>query len=186
VNKLKTSHLAIISSLVALCVATNYALVGVPNVKVMDFIVFVGGFCFGITAGALVGILSWTVYGVLNPYGFVPQIWLATMFSESIYGVVGGLLGKNFASTDFHDQRVRLIIFFAATGFILTMVYDVITNIVYAWTLNIPVITTMAVGAPFTVLHEISNTQIFGIGSAMMVTAIRKIFQGERFGISSK
>ena len=40
-NPLKVSTVA---TLVALCVATNYALVGVPNVNAMDFIVFVGGF----------------------------------------------------------------------------------------------------------------------------------------------
>ncbi|MDH5375773.1 MAG: ECF transporter S component, partial [Candidatus Bathyarchaeota archaeon] len=109
---MNTLKVSIVATLVALCVATNYALVGVFQVKAMDFIVFVGGFCFGPFAGAFIGILSWTVYGVINPYGFIPQVWLATMFSEAIYGLLGGLLGKNLALTNFNDERFKLSVFF--------------------------------------------------------------------------
>ncbi len=41
-NGMKTSNASIIATLVALCVATNYMLVSMPNVKVMDFMVFIG------------------------------------------------------------------------------------------------------------------------------------------------
>ena len=88
-------RISLIAMLVSLSVATNYALIGVPNVKIMDFIVFMGGFCLGPLVGASIGIFTWAVYGAINPYGFIPQILLATMFSEAIYGLIGGLLGKN-------------------------------------------------------------------------------------------
>ena len=35
----------------AACLATNYALVGVPNVKLMDLLVFASGFLFGTKVG---------------------------------------------------------------------------------------------------------------------------------------
>lgn len=184
--ELKILKVSIISTLVALCVATNYALVGVYNVKVMDFIVFVGGFCFGPIAGALIGILSWAVYGVINPYGFIPQIWLATMFFESIYGIIGGLLGRTLASTSFDGQRLKLSVFFGTMGFLLTLMYEVILNVVWAQVFEISIIGAIVVAAPFTVVHELSNVTIFSVGSIPMITAVEKIMGVKRFGVSAK
>ena len=184
--KLKILKVSVISTLVALCVATNYALVGVYNVKVMDFIVFVGGFCFGPIAGALIGILSWAVYGVINPYGFIPQIWLATMFSEPIYGLVGGFLSRNLNSTDFNDRHLQLSILFGVSGFFSTLIYDLITNVVYALTFDIPTIVAIILGTPFTILHELSNTAIFVVGSVPLIIAVKNSLGVEKFGLFAK
>jgi len=183
VNTLKVS---IVATLVALCVATNYALIGVHQVKAMDFIVFVGGFCFGAYAGAFVGIFTWAVYGVFNPYGFVPQVWLATMFSEAIYGLLGGLLGKNFALTDFNDEPRKLSVFFGTMGFILTFIYDLVVNYAYASAFGIPFIVAIVVGTPSTILHEVSNMAIFGVCSIPVIGALKKLSRGEWFGIYEK
>jgi len=182
---MNTTKVATIISLVALSVATNYVLVGVPNLKVMDFIVFIGGFCFGPIVGASVGILTWMVYGVVNPYGFVPQVWLATMFSESLYGVFGGLLGKSLVSFSLKDQRFRLGVFFGSFGFILTLIYDLITNVVYAVTFGIPILVSIVLGVPFTALHELSNVAIFSVGSIPLIRAIRKVVGGSTIGLVS-
>lgn len=179
-------RVSIVATLVALCIATNYALVGVPNMKVMDFVVFVGGFCFGAFAGALIGILTWAVYGAINPYGFVPQVWLATMFSEVIYGLVGGFLGRNFVSADFNGQHLKLSIFFGTMGFISTLVYDITTTAVYASAFNVPIIAALVLGAPFTVLHELSNTAMFGVGSIPIIVALKRFVGGEKIGVSKK
>ena len=177
---------SIIITLVALCVATNYALVGVPNVKAMDFIVFISGFCFGPVTGILTGILGWAVYGTINPYGFVLQVWLATMFSESIYGLLGGLFGKTLASTNFSGERVKLSLFFGAMGFIPTLIYDLVTDVVYASAFGIPVIAAIVIGAPFTILHEVSNAAIFGAISIPVIVVLEKLSGGERFGVSKE
>ncbi len=176
-SQMNVHRISLIAMLVSLSVATNYALIGVPNVKMMDFIVFIGGFCLGPLAGALIGIFTWAVYGTLNPFGFIPQIWLATMFSEAIYGFIGGLLGKNRVSNNFDNQRFRLSIFLGVTGFILTLFYDLITNVVYASTFSLPIIVTVALGAPFTILHELSNATIFAIGSFPIIKAVGKIMK---------
>jgi uncharacterized membrane protein len=183
VNTLKVS---IVATLVALCVTTNYALVGVPNIKAMDFIVFIGGFCFGAYAGAFIGIFSWAVYGVLNPYGFVPQVWLATMFSEAIYGLLGGLLRKKLPLTNFDDVRLRLSIFFGAIGFISTLFYDLVTNVVYASVFEVSIIVAIFFGAPFTILHQVSNAAIFGVSTVPVITVLKKLLRGERVGVSKK
>lgn len=183
---MNTFKIAIIAALVALAIATNYALIGVSNIKLMDFIVFVGGFCFGSVIGASIGMLSWLIYGAINPYGFVPQVWLATILAESIYGVVGGFLGKSLSSTDFHGQSLKLVIFFATMGFLPTVAYDLITNVVYAYAFNVPVVIAIFVGAPFTVSHEVANAAIFGICSVPMITALGKLSRGERYDLFRK
>jgi uncharacterized membrane protein len=177
---------SIIAILVAICVATNYALVGVPNVKVMDFLVFITGFCFGPVIGILTGILGWAVYGAMNPYGFILQVWLATMFSESIYGLLGGLVGKTLALTNFSDERIKLSIFFGSMGLISTFIYDIITNVVYASAFGIPFIVAFVIGAPLTILHEVGNAAIFGVISIPVIVAFEQLLGGERFGVSKK
>ena len=186
VLSMKTFKIAIIATLVALSIATNYVLIGVHNVKLMDFMVFVGGFCLGSIVGASIGVLSWLIYGTLNPYGFVPQVWLATMLAESIYGIVGGFLGKSLVSTDFDGQRLRLSVFFATVGFLPTVFYDLITNVAYASSFNVPIVAAIFVGAPFTVLHEVANAAIFGVCTVPMITALEKLCGGERCGILKK
>ncbi len=176
----------IVASFVAVCIATNYALIGVWNVKPMDLIVFIGGFCFGPVSGASIGMITWGVYGVINPYGFVPQVWLATMISEAIYGLVGGILRKFLTSADLDGQRLRLSVFFATLGFILTLIYDLITNVVYALSFSMPIVVAIFFGVPFAVLHQVSNAVFFGLGSIPLIAALEKLSKGVGFGISEK
>ena len=183
---MKTFKIAMIATLGALSIATNYMLIGIHQIKLMDFIVFIGGFCFGYLAGASIGVLSWLIYGAINPYGFVPQVWLATMLTEPIYGIVGGFLGKNLASTNFHGQHLRASIFFATMGFLPTVLYDLITNIVSAYSANIPVLVAIVTGTPFTILHEVANAAIFGICSVPMIAALGKLSGGKRYDILRK
>ena len=87
---MNSKRIAIIATLVSLAIATNYAMMPFYNIKLMDIIVFLGGFCFGPLAGALIGVTSWAVYGTLNPLGFSIPVLLATMFSIAV-GIGFGL-----------------------------------------------------------------------------------------------
>ncbi|MCJ7423470.1 hypothetical protein MUP01_04275 [Candidatus Bathyarchaeota archaeon] len=177
---MSSAKIAIIVTFCALSIATNYALIGVSNVKLMDLIVFLGGFLFGPVTGSLIGIFSWLIYGSINPIGFVPQIWLATMFAESVYGITGGFLRKALGSTSLEGQRFRLSVLFATMGFLPTALYDMTTNVVYASVFNVPIAVAIFAGAPFTVLHEVANGIIFGVCSVPVITVIGKITKERR------
>lgn len=177
---------SVTTTLTALCIATNYALVGVHQVKVMDFIVFVGGCCLGPLAGASIGVLSWLIYGTINPYGFVPQVWLAAMFSEAIYGLVGGLLGKILFLKNFNGMRLKLSVFFGTVGLISTLFYDLATTVVFASVFGVPILVAIFLGAPFTILHQVSNAAIFGLSSVPAIAVLKKLLGGERVGVSKK
>lgn len=152
----KVAAIAILSSL---SIATNYALVGLANVKLMDLVVFIGGYCFGLYVGAIVGALSWLVYGLINPHGFVLPVWFSTMFAETIYGLVGALLKRR----GLKGSMLKKSIVFGAAGFLSTVVYDIVTNVVYAASFGLPVVATILVGFPFTVVHEASNLELFAL-----------------------
>jgi LytS/YehU family sensor histidine kinase len=183
---LESKKICVITITVALCIGSNYALVSIPNFKAMDFFVFISGFIFGPFVGASIGILIWLIYGVMNPYGFVPQVWLATMFSESIYGLAGGLMGRVTASTNFYSNRFGLSFLLGITGFFLTLFYDLVTNIVYALAFNIPIGIALITGVPFALVHELSNTVLFGTCSIPLIIVLEKFIGGERFGVFKK
>ena len=176
---MNTVKVAIVAMFCALSIGTDYAMYGLLNVKFMDFIVFVGGFCFGPVVGVLVGVISWSVYGTLNPQGFVLPVLLATMFSEAFYGVAGGLLRKGF--TGFKGEAWRASLFFASVGAVLTLMYDVVTNVVFGLTAGWNVVFAVVVGfVPFGLVHEISNLVFFGVGSVPVISAVNKVVGGER------
>jgi len=182
-----THRLSMLIMFTTLCLASNYALIGLPQIKLMDFIVFTGGFLLGSVYGAAIGMLSWMVYGTINPCGFVPQIWLATMFSESIYGILGGIISRRFfKDNNFNDTYPSLRIFFGVLGFISTFLYDLITNVAYATAYGIPILVAIFVGAPYTILHQVCNATIFGVGFIPTAMALQKLMGGMWAGVLEK
>jgi hypothetical protein len=170
-----------VAVMTAACVSTNYMLIGVANVKFMDLIVFVSGMVFGPFAGASVGVLTWLVYGTLNPYGFSLPVLASTCTGESLYGVIGGLLGNRAGGNSleraggspwFVNSK------FAVAGFLLTFVYDLFTNIVSGLVAGIPMTVALISGIPFAMAHEISNMAFFFFGASPLVTAIGRLFPG--------
>ncbi len=187
---MNTRNLAVIAILAALSIGTNYAMISLYNIKLMDLIVFIGGFCFGPLVGALIGIISWVVYGTLNPLGFSMNIWLAAMLSESIYGIVGGLVRKALSSYEIASpthERINTYVFFGAVGLLLTLTYDVITNIVFGYSFDLPLLFAILSGfVPFGLIHVMSNAVFFGFGCVPAINAISSLTGGKKNGVSKK
>lgn len=187
---MNSKKLAVTTILVALAIGTNYAMIYLDNVKLMDLIVFIGGFCFGSSVGALTGIISWVVYGTMNPRGFSLPIWLTTMFSEMIYGIAGALIGKGLKRnglSEIQNDRVNACAFFGLLGMLLTFVYDIITNVVFGYVSGWNILFAVIVGfVPFGLVHMLSNAFFFGLGCVPAINAISKVVGGENRGISKK
>jgi len=173
----------LIAVFTATCLATNYALIGLPNIKVMDLIVFVAGLNFGVFVGATTGALIWMIYSWLNPYGVLGlPTWLLISFGQAMYGVVGGLLGKttSWRSGNFPNNfKIEL----ALWGFVLTLFYDLVSNIGFAVTYGIPLIYVLVTGwlVPpwFGIIHEVSNTILFSLATGPLVKVINGLLGGE-------
>ena len=171
--------ISFIGIMTALCIVMNYMLIGVPNVKFMDLFVFVSGYTMGMLSGALVGVLTWLVYGTLNPYGFNLPTLAATCTGESIYGIMGGVLsGRLYLKTDrlrFYKGFWEGNLILGVIGFLLTFIYDLFTNIVTALVFEIPLIACLVAGIPFALIHEASNFIIFFLLGNVMINTTQKL-----------
>ncbi len=167
-----------IATITAACLASNYALIWVPNVKLMDLIVFATGVQFGSVVGAAVGVFVWMIYGSVNPYGFEPLTWLVTMSAEAIYGVVGGIAGVRL-SRNVLGSLSRTSVTILGVG--STLGYDLVTNLipglalsyVFLGGLNWAYLTLyLASGAVFSAIHVVSNAFLFFFGLVPLVRAL--------------
>ena len=121
---------------VALILASNYALAGLPNVKLFDALVFAAGYALGFRRGAAVAVAAWLVYGQINPWGAAqPQLLAVLIAGETLYAGAGAL-ARRFV----RPGRVTLgpsaaPLAFLVPALVVTPVYDVLTNVYtgYFW-----------------------------------------------------
>jgi hypothetical protein len=181
-----TRTLSFVSLMTAMNLISNYAMIGIPNVKFMDLFVFVSGYVSGVVPGVLVGVLTWLVYGTMNPYGFSFPILIACCVGEALYGVVGGLSaridlagsGESFvgiSDAGFWMDNLK----FGILGFLLTSIYDLFTNIISGITVGLPPLIAIINGVPFAVAHEVSNFFFFLFGCKTLIVTVRRMaFKG--------
>ena len=176
---------ALIAVFTAESLVTNYALTGIPNVKLMDALIFIAAFLFGWTVGVGIALSTWIIYGFVNPYGqagFPLIIFL--MLGECFYATGGSLLRKSSTARQLLTDRrlssdLQIAIIFGIAGLGLTFAYDLLTNFAtymflapsFYQALLIGVIT----GAPFALLHEGSNLLIFALASPAGIVAARRV-----------
>jgi hypothetical protein len=90
----------------ALSLATNYAMIDIPNVKLMDAFVFIAAFLFGLEVGLGTAISIWAVYGFINPYGQDDlTLLLFLMAGECLYAVSGALLSRTSVARELIAKR---------------------------------------------------------------------------------
>lgn len=167
----------------AACLATNYALVGVPNVKLMDFLVFASGLLFGSRVGVAVAVLTWSIYGTLNPYGFCLPVFLATSAAETLYGLAGGLLRRAWGPSWPEREGLAWSSYrLGVLGFCLTALYDLLTNIAYAYAYGVPLLVALACGAYFALLHELTNAALFAACTPALARVARLLGPQELAG----
>ncbi len=165
-----TTKASLIAVFTAVSLGTNYVLAAFPNVKVMDAIVFLAAFLFGLDVGLGTAFFSRLIYGYVNPWGQVGlDLLVFLIIGESFYALAGSLLRRGLFVNVLTIERGTYAgwgIIFGVTGLVSTFAYDVLTNFAsYVFTttsLFNAVIIGMATGAPFAIIHEVSNLVFFG------------------------
>ena len=168
--KINPRQISLVAILTATAIATNYLLIGALNVKFMDLIVFISGYLMGSALGAFTGGLVWLVYGTINPFGFSLPVFISTIIGEAMFGIAGGLITKRDSGIGFDPWA-------AVTGFLLTFIYDLFTNIISGVTVGVPIPLALITGTPFALAHMVSNTVFFGFGFKPLVNAINKVMK---------
>ncbi len=148
----------------------------------MDALVFISAFLFGLDVGIGTAVVSWGVYGFINPYGQAgfPLILFLTA-GECLYAIAGGVLRKTSFARDLvkstyplhsTNARYRLVktysqtsILFGVVGLFATFAYDILTNfatyLFLEGSLYQALIIGIITGAPFALVHEASNVIFF-------------------------
>lgn len=185
-NLFSTRILCLVIMLTSINLASNYTMIGIPNVKIMDLIVFASGYLMGLVPGVLVGVLTWLVYGTLNPLGFNLIILAATSLSETIYAILGWLSRRLNLISDaitlldgnFWLTNLKLGII----GFLATFIYDLVTNIASVVIVGLPPLMAIISGAWFALVHEVSNFVFFFFGGTPIISVLRKMMLGKEVG----
>ena len=179
----------------ALALATNYALIALPNIKLMDALVFIAAFLFGLRLGIGVAASTWLVYGFVNPYGQADFVLLSFLIvGECFYAVAGAVLSRTSLARDLLrgsrayrplspvSSNSKLGFVFALVGFQATFAYDILTNF-GSWifktnSLYQAFLIGMITGAPFALLHEGSNIFFFAAVAPVVIVTTKRFGLG--------
>lgn len=162
---------------VSTALATNYALIWIPNVKLMDAIIMLTSYAFGLFYGILAAVSIWAIYGSLNPYGFNFLTFFIVISGEMFYVLFGLILRKILPfkiSSKIIDGKLTIVSLFAL---ISTILYDLYTNALVGiiWYNSAMMgILTMNFPYPFGIFHEISNLIIIPVVISSGVFLMRK------------
>ena len=173
--------LALMGVLIALAIALKLLILSVPNVEFFTFIIFSSGYILGILDGMVVGIISMSIYtSVITPYGPPPlPIAFAQILSMAFIGFAGGVAFK-FSVVQFdRDSSFRSFLPFTimgASGLILTIIYDLFTNLASAFVVGqfLPV---MIAAILFFLIHLLSNVIIFVVFTPLLLKMSKTQFR---------
>lgn len=123
----KTRRVLLACLLISLTVMFGYVLAGVPNVELMTITVFLSGYLLGIRFGLIIGASSSCVHALFNPLGAsLPPLLLAQCLGFSLIGMSGALFGPFIHGL---HNRGTAVLSAGLVGLVLTLFYDVLTNI---------------------------------------------------------
>jgi uncharacterized membrane protein len=170
---------ALIAVFTALSLATNYAMIDIPNVKLMDAFVFIAAFLFGLEVGLGSAVSIWMIYGFINPYGQADfTLLFFLVIGECFYAVAGALLRRISVAKDLLNKAQpygRKNLLFGLIGFQATFAYDVLTNfgtwVFKTSSLYQALVIGMITGVPFAILHEASNLVFFATVVPLSIAA---------------
>ena len=179
-----TQAVAVVATFSALIVGSDMALAPFSNIKLLDTLVFVAAYVFGFRIGALVGIVSESIWSFVSPVGIAGPIAPFLVGGEILFALAG------WAASRAWGQRFQLAspysLFIGASLAICAFLWDLETNLATALLQYWPAPTVgeyfaTAFGPltlPFTLAHEVSDLA-FGIALApLFILLIPRVLRG--------
>ena len=163
-----TQKLSIIALFTSLAIVTDYAMLPIPNVKLVFTLTFSSAYAFGFKIGAAVAIFTELIWGTISPDGFGGLIIPFLVAANIIYAFAGWGASKIWG----HDIRPisSLNVYFGSILAVCAFLWDTATNFGTAILIVWPHVTVDALlyyegfGIPFMVFHELGD---FVLGSAL-------------------
>ena len=143
----------LIALFAATAIALGYALVSVPNVELITATLFISGMVIGWKKGVYVAVITYTVFSVFNPFGFPGPFLLIAQIAGGLIAVITGTLSKRYNNP----------FYFFLSGFLVTILYDIFTNIAgyFMYVSKQTFWAYMIGGISFSLIHIVSNILIF-------------------------
>jgi hypothetical protein len=180
-------EIAVVAVFSASVIATDFALAGIPNVKLLDTLVFVAAFVYGFRVGALVGITSELIWSLASPWGsggyIIPFLVLGELLFAAAASTTSKILKQNMTPFSYSN----LII--GSTMLICAFVWDLETNVGTAFIAFWPNVTmfnilaTEGFGILFMIPHELSD---FLLGAFVAPLVIVYLLHLPRTGLMEK
>jgi hypothetical protein len=175
---------SLIAVFTAISLGTNYVMIDIPNVKLMDAFVFIAAFLFGLEVGLGSAVSIWAIYGFANPYGVDDLITLSfLMAGECLYAISGWILSHTKVAKDLMNagrsyRLLRMSVVFSLIGFQATFAYDILTNFgtyfLRTSSAYQALIIGIITGAPFAILHEGSNLFFFATVVPLAIASTKR------------
>jgi hypothetical protein len=176
--------IAVVSVLTALCLAIQLA-PRPPNVEFTSLFTFIMGFIFSSFMGIFFGSFVMFVNGFFSPWGFAGLMMPFQIVGMALVGLAGGLYRK--CSPNYRSSA-KFYFEVAVLGAFLTVIYDLITNFGVALSMMVgmhpalAVITALAYGAPFSLVHVCTNIAVFGTVFFPLIKALDNVLVVKNLG----
>lgn len=175
-----TRRLSLLSVLAALCLALQLS-PRPPNVEFTSFFTFIIGLAYGVPVGSLFGCFVMFVNGFLSPYGFAGINLPFQLVGMAIPGVIGGVYSRQMPE---RSAPTSFCIETGVMGALSALIFDLVTNVgVGFWyvlsgmDLGLAMLTAMAYGTFFSVVHTVSNAAVFGILTLPSVKVLKTLVE---------
>ncbi|MBN1695643.1 hypothetical protein JW879_09665 [candidate division WOR-3 bacterium] len=146
----------------------GYAFALIPNFELVSPTVFLSGALFGIRTGTMVGILTYFIFGLLNPFGMSP---LPLLLTQVIVGALLGLSGGFCYKKRWNKAHVILPL-----GILITLFSDILTT--SAGFILFPTkksfLAYFILGLPFVIWHVFTQGIIYGFVLPPTIQKIQK------------
>ena len=166
----KTFRISLTATFTALAIVLGYAMAYIPNIEVFTLMIFLSGFIMSKKEGAIIGLLSASIFTFFNPLGpSPPPLFIYQLIHYSLTGLFGGLTKSFMLNRKFFKPREDLYVYqvmviFGVIGGIFTFLFDILSTLFGGFTVSTTIdyfIATYLFGIVFTTVHLIGNILVF-------------------------
>jgi len=167
------TSIARIGVFAALALGINFPFLAIPNVEIISVTMFLSGLFLGLKHGTMSAVIAGIIFVFFNPNGPQPIIivGIAQILGFASFPIMGGLLRGIILKKMTIQSNVILM---SVLGLILTLWYDILTNLAFAVTIG-PFWIVLWGGLSFAVAHIISNSIIFGFTGAFILKIWKRL-----------
>lgn len=182
-----SSKVALVATFTALIVGSDFALAGIPNVKLLDTVVFLAAYLFGFRIGASVGILSELIWSYVSPWGTAGYIAPFLFLGEVVFAVAGYSAARFWSGEPVFRSGKNFVFggLLALCAFLWDLETDFGTALIVSW----PSVTVdkvegfILLGVPFMLSHEVSDFLFGMLFVPIIIILVPRLAPNHRIGL---